>query len=177
MIEKQHSMFAFELITSLFYLWSHNRDPILIPHLKKSFTLTTTQSALIDFGVYMAYFFMALPAGYIMKRFGYKTGIIRGLMFFSIGAFLFIPAANTQSYVFCLFALFVIGFGLFFLETAANPYAAALGTHETSTQPLNLALSFNGLAAALAPVIGARINLERKLQLEQHWLSQLKNQE
>jgi len=63
MIEKQHSMFAFELITSSFYLWSHNRDLILIPHLKKSFTLTTTQSTLIDFVVYMAYFLMVLPAG------------------------------------------------------------------------------------------------------------------
>jgi len=91
-----------------------------------------------------------------MKRFGYKIGIITGLLFFSIGAFLFIPAANTQSYIFFLFALFIIACGLGFLETAANPYAAALGPHETSTQRLNLAQSFNGLAAALAPVIGAR---------------------
>ena len=153
-------MFAFELITSLFYLWSHNRDPILIPHLKKSFTLTTTQSTLIDFAVYMAYFFMALPAGYIMKRFGYKTGIITGLMFFSIGAFLFIPAANTQSYVFCLFALFVIACGLVFLETAAN-------SSTVKTPYLVLGNIRNK----------QRLKLERNLQLEQHWLSQLKNQE
>lgn len=155
--------FAFVLVTSLFFLWgfSNNLNPILIPHLKRSFTLTTTQSTLIDSAVYIAYFLMALPAGYVMKRFGYKIGIITGLMFFSIGAYLFIPAANTQSYTFFLFALFVIACGLGFLETAANPYAAALGPHETSTQRLNLAQSFNGLAAALAPVIGARVILTK----------------
>lgn len=153
--------FAFILVTTLFFLWgfSNNLNPILIPHLKKSFTLTTTQSTLVDSAVYIAYFLMALPAGYVMKKFGYKAGIITGLLFFSIGAFLFIPAANTQSYIFFLFALFVIACGLGFLETAANPYAAALGPHETSTQRLNLAQSFNGLAAALAPVIGARVIL------------------
>ena len=153
--------FAFILVTTLFFLWgfSNNLNPILIPHLKKSFTLTTTQSTLVDSAVYIAYFLIALPAGYVMKRFGYKVGIITGLIFFSIGSFLFIPAANTQSYLFFLFALFVIACGLGFLETAANPYAAALGPHETSTQRLNLAQSFNGLAAALAPVIGARVIL------------------
>ncbi|HWI90118.1 MAG TPA: L-fucose:H+ symporter permease [Flavisolibacter sp.] len=155
--------FAFILVTSLFFLWgfSNNLNPILIPHLKKSFTLTTTQSTLVDSSVYIAYFLMALPAGYVMKRFGYKVGIIIGLIFFSIGAFLFIPAANTQSYQFFLFALFVIACGLSFLETAANPYAAALGPHKTNTQRLNLAQSFNGLAAALAPVIGARMILTK----------------
>jgi FHS family L-fucose permease-like MFS transporter len=104
---------------------------------------------------------LALPAGYVMKRFGYKIGILAGLMLFSIGAYLFIPAANTQSYTFFLFALFVIASGLSFLETAANPYAAALGPHETSTQRLNLAQSFNGLAAAIAPLIGGRVILTK----------------
>src|ERR1043165_8725064 len=110
MNNKKSTLFAFCLVTSLFFLWgfAHNLDPILIPHLKKSFTLTTTQSTLVDSAVYIAYFLMALPAGFVMKRFGYKVGIITGLLFFSIGAFLFIPAANTQSYIFFLFALFVI---------------------------------------------------------------------
>jgi len=161
--------FAFALVTSLFFLWgfSNNLNPILIPHLKKSFTLTTTQSTLIDSSVYIAYFLMALPAGYVMKRFGYKIGIITGLLFFSIGAFLFIPAANSQSYFFFLFAIFVIASGLGFLETAANPYAAALGPHDTSTQRLNLAQSFNGLAAAVAPLIGARVILTKGYTDEQ----------
>jgi MFS transporter, FHS family, L-fucose permease len=155
--------FAFILITSLFFLWgfAHNLDPILIPHLKKSFTLNTTQSTLVDSAVFIAYFLMALPAGYIMKKFGYKIGIIIGLLFFATGAFLFIPAANQQSYSFFLIALFIIACGLTILETAANPYASALGPHETSTQRLNLAQSFNGLAAALAPVIGARVILTK----------------
>ena len=160
---KTKTTFAFILITSLFFLWgfAHNLDPILIPHLKKSFTLTTTQSTLVDSAVFIAYFLMALPAGFIMKKFGYKIGIITGLLFFATGAFLFIPAANTQSYYFFLFALFVIACGLTILETAANPYASALGPHETSTQRLNLSQSFNGLAAFLAPIIGARVILTK----------------
>lgn len=137
--------------------FAHNLDPILIPHLKKSFTLSVTQSTLVDSAVFIAYFLMALPAGFIMKKFGYKTGIITGLLFFACGSFLFIPAANMQSYTFFLIALFVIACGLTILETAANPYATALGPHETSAQRLNLAQSFNGLAAALAPVIGYRV--------------------
>jgi FHS family L-fucose permease-like MFS transporter len=159
----QNTKFAFILITSLFFLWgfAHNLDPILIPHLKKSFTLTTTQSTLVDSSVYIAYFLLALPAGYVMKKFGYKAGIIVGLLLFAIGSFLFIPAANTQSYYFFLVALFIIACGLTFLETAANPYASTLGPQESSTQRLNLAQSFNGLAAALAPVIGARVILTK----------------
>lgn len=161
--KQSNTSFAFILITSLFFLWgfAHNLDPILIPHLKKSFTLTTTQSTLVDSAVFIAYFLMALPAGFIMKKYGYKIGIITGLLFFAGGSFLFIPAANTQSYNFFLFALFVIACGLTILETAANPYASALGDPSTSTRRLNLAQSFNGLAAAMAPVIGARVILTK----------------
>jgi FHS family L-fucose permease-like MFS transporter len=156
-------LFAFALVTSLFFLWGfvHNLDPILIPHLKRSFTLTTTQSTLIDSSVFIAYFVMALPAGFIMKRFGYKIGIISGLLLFAIGSFMFLPAADYQSYTYFLVALFIIACGLTILETAANPYAAVLGDPATSTQRLNFAQSFNGLAAALAPVIGARIILTK----------------
>ncbi len=161
--KKQPYLFAFILVTCLFFLWgfAHNLDPILIPHLKRSFTLTTTQSTLIDSAVFIAYFVMALPAGFIMKRFGYKIGIITGLLLFAAGAFLFLPAADLQSYTYFLIALFIIACGLTILETAANPYAAALGDPATSTQRLNFAQSFNGLAAALAPVIGARIILTK----------------
>ena len=163
MEKKNPYLFAFILITSLFFLWgfAHNLDPILIPHLKKSFTLSTTQATLVDSSVFIAYFLMALPAGFIMKKFGYKIGIITGLLLFAIGSFLFVPAANNQSYEFFLVALFIIACGLTILETAANPYAASLGDPSTSTQRLNLAQSFNGLAAALAPVVGARIILTK----------------
>ncbi len=162
-MNKQAYLLPFILVTSLFFLWgfAHNLDPVLIPHLKKSFTLTTTQATLVDSAVFIAYFLMALPAGVLMKRFGYKTGIITGLLVFAVGCFLFIPAANTQSYFFFLFALFIIACGLTTLETAANPYAASLGPAESSTQRLNLAQSFNGLAAAAAPVIGARVILTK----------------
>lgn len=156
-------LIPFILITCLFFLWgfAHNLDPILIPHLKRSFTLSTTQSTLVDSAVFVAYFFMALPAGYIMKKWGYKMGIISGLILFSMGAFLFVPAANHQSYNYFLIALFVIACGLTILETAANPFASALGDPSTATQRLNLAQSFNGLAVALAPAIGARVILTK----------------
>jgi FHS family L-fucose permease-like MFS transporter len=104
---------------------------------------------------------MALPAGFIMKKYGYKIGIIAGLLVFAFGSYLFIPAANTQQYAFFLVALFIIACGLTILETAANPYASSLGDPATSTQRLNFAQSFNGLATTLAPVIGARIILTK----------------
>ncbi|HEX8024044.1 L-fucose:H+ symporter permease [Mucilaginibacter sp.] len=160
---KNKTLFPFILITSLFFLWgfAHNLDPILIPHLKKSFTLTTVQATLVDSAVFIAYFLMALPAGFIMKKYGYKTGIITGLLIFAFGSYLFIPAANTQQYTFFLVALFIIACGLTILETAANPYASSLGDPATSTQRLNFAQSFNGLAATLAPIIGGRIILTK----------------
>lgn len=153
-MRKNH--FAVILITSLFFLWGFalNLNPILIPHLKKACQLTDTQSAFIDSASYIAYFLMALPAGWFMKRFGYKGGIVLGLMLFAAGAFLFYPAAVTRSYVFFLTALFIIASGLTFLETAANPYITVLGDPEGATQRINFAQSFNGLAATLAPLLG-----------------------
>lgn len=97
---------------------------------------------------------MALPAGMIMRKYGYKSGIIIGLILFALGSFLFVPAANTQEYGFFLGALFIIACGLTILETAANPYVTILGPQESSTQRLNFAQSFNGLAVTIAPIIG-----------------------
>lgn len=146
------------LITSLFFFWGfvHNLDPILIPHLRKAFKLTDLESSLVDFSVFIAYFVMAMPAGYLMRKWGYKTGIIVGLLLFGIGSFLFIPAADTKMYGFFLGALFVIACGLAVLETAANPYVTILGPPETATFRLNFSQSFNGLAAFLAPIVGAK---------------------
>ena len=114
--------FAIILITSLFFLWGFalNLNPILIPHLKKACQLTDAQSAFIDSASYIAYFLLAIPAGLFMKRFGYKGGIILGLLLFALGAFLFFPAAETRHYGFFLVALFIIASGLTFLETAAK---------------------------------------------------------
>lgn len=156
--------FAIILVTSLFFLWGFalNLNPILIPHLKKACRLTDAQSALIDSASYIAYFLLAIPAGRFMKRFGYKGGIIFGLLLFALGSFLFFPAAATRSYAFFLMALFIIACGLAFLETAANPYISVLGDPATSTQRLNFAQSFNGLAAFLAPLIGGTFILSGK---------------
>lgn len=160
-MSKNNYLFPFIMITSLFFMWGfvHNLDPILIPHLKRSFSLSTLQASLVDSAVFIAYFVMALPAGFVMKKYGYKTGIIIGLALFALGSFLFIPAANTQLYSFFLGALFIIACGLTILETAANPYASLLGPPESATFRLNFAQSFNGLAATLAPIIGAKIIL------------------
>jgi FHS family L-fucose permease-like MFS transporter len=161
--------FAMILITSLFFLWGFalNLNPILIPHLKKACQLSDTQSALIDSASYIAYFLLAIPAGKFMNRYGYKGGIILGLMLFAVGAFLFYPAAATRSYAFFLGALFIIASGLAFLETAANPYITVLGDPATGTQRLNFAQSFNGLAAFIAPLIGGRFILSGKTLSEQ----------
>lgn len=150
------NQFAVVLIISLFFLWGFalNLNPILIPHLKKACQLSDTQSAFIDSASYIAYFLLAIPAGKFMKRFGYKGGIVLGLLLFATGAFLFYPAAVTRSYVFFLIALFIIASGLAFLETAANPYITVLGDEKGATQRLNFAQSFNGLASTLAPFLG-----------------------
>jgi MFS transporter, FHS family, L-fucose permease len=156
--------FVFILVTSLFFFWGfvHNLDPVLIPHLRKAFQLTDLESSLIDSAVYIAYFAMALPAGFVMRKYGYKSGIILGLLLFGIGSILFVPAANTLKYGFFLGALFIIASGLTFLETAANPYVTVLGSPQTATQRLNFSQSFNGLAAFIAPAyIGPLILSER----------------
>ena len=150
---KKGLLFPFILVTSLFFFWGfvHNLDPILIPHLRKAFQLTDLESSLVDSAVFIAYFAMALPAGYIMRTYGYKSGIIIGLILFGIGSILFVPAANSLQYIYFLGALFVIACGLTFLETAANPYVTILGPPETATRRLNFSQSFNGLAAFVAP--------------------------
>jgi len=160
---------AIILITSLFFLWGFalNLNPILIPHLKKACQLTDVQSALIDSASYIAYFLIALPAGLFMKRFGYKAGITLGLLLFAFGTFLFYPAAELRHFGFFLVALFIIASGLTLLETAANPYITVLGDAETSTQRLNFAQSFNGLAAFLAPLMGGAFILSGKTLTEQ----------
>jgi FHS family L-fucose permease-like MFS transporter len=154
--DNKRFLVPFILVTSLFFLWgmAHNLDSVLIPHLKKACELNNRQSTLVDTSVFFAYFIMAIPAGIYLKKWGYKAGIITGLLVFALGAFLFVPAANARSFELFLLALFIIGCGLAMLETAANPYAAILGPPESASTRLNLAASFNGLAATVAPLIG-----------------------
>lgn len=148
--------FAIVLITSLFFFWGfiHNLDPILIKHLRSAFSLTHTQASMVDSAVFIAYFFLAIPAGLIMKKYGYKAGILVGLILFATGCFCFIPAANYVSYPYFLGALFILSCGLTILETAANPYITVLGDPAKATQRLNFAQSFNGLASVIAPYVG-----------------------
>ena len=152
---------AIILITSLFFFWGfiHNLDPILIAHLRSAFSLTHLQASLVDSAVFIAYLVMGIPAGLIMQKYGYKVGILVGLVLFAVGCFLFVPAANTMSYMFFLTALFVVACGITILETAANPYMTVLGDPHTATQRLNFAQSFNGLAAFVAPIVGGQFIL------------------
>ena len=161
MSSKNKYLLPFILVTSLFFLWAflHNINPILIPHLKKACQLNDTQSALIDFAVYMGYFTIALPAGWFMNKYGFKKGIIFGLVLYGAGALLFLPSADTRSYSFFLLALFIIAAGATFLETIANPYITKLGDPATATQRLNFAQSFNGVGSFLAPLIGGKFIL------------------
>ncbi|HET6768570.1 MAG TPA: L-fucose:H+ symporter permease [Chitinophagaceae bacterium] len=154
-------LFAFILVTSLFFLWAflHNTNPILIPHLKKACQLSDTQSSFIDLAVYFGYFLIAIPAGLVMHKYGYKRGIIIGLGLYAAGALLFIPSASARSYTLFLAALFILAAGATFLETVANPYISILGPKETSEQRLNFAQSFNGVGAFVAPIIGGKFIL------------------
>jgi FHS family L-fucose permease-like MFS transporter len=155
---------AIILITALFFLWGFalNLNPILIPHLKKACQLTDTQSAFVDSALYIAYFLLAVPAGKFMKKYSFKNGIIFGLILFACGAFLFYPASISRIYSFFLAAIFVMGCGMAFLETAANPYIIVLGDAKTATQRINFAQSFNGLAASIAPLVGGMFILSGK---------------
>ncbi len=179
--KQQSTNIAFALVTSLFFLWAflHNINPILIPHLKKACQLTDTQSALIDTAVYLGYFTIALPAGWFMHKYGYKKGILFGLLLYAIGAALFVPASSTRSYEFFLVALFIIAAGATFLETVANPYITKLGDTSTSEQRLNFAQSFNGVGAFIAPIIGGKFILSgiehTPHELQQMTLQQLNN--
>jgi FHS family L-fucose permease-like MFS transporter len=154
-------LFAFILVTSLFFLWAflHNTNPILIPHLKKACQLSDTQSSFIDLAVYLGYFSIAIPAGLVMHKYGYKKGIIIGLCLYAAGALLFIPAASGRTFGLFLAALFILASGATFLETVANPYISILGPKETSEQRLNFAQSFNGVGAFVAPLIGGKFIL------------------
>ncbi len=161
---KQKNLLPFILVTSLFFLWAltSNLIPTLIPHLKKACRLTDFQSAFIDSAYWVAYFIIAIPAGLVMKKFGYKKAIIAGLLIAAVGTFLFYPAANARTFGFFLSALFIVASGMTFLETAANPYMTVLGSPETASRRLNFAQAFNGLGAFIATFFLSKIILSGK---------------
>jgi MFS transporter, FHS family, L-fucose permease len=156
-LTERRYVLPFVLVTSLFFVWAIgvNLNDILIPHMKKVFSLTDFRSSLIQSAFFGGYFLAALPAGWLMQRLGYKKGILIGLLICATGAFLFIPAASIRLYAFFLFALFVMACGQCFLEVAANPYVTILGPPESSERRLNFAQSFNSVGAVLTPILGA----------------------
>jgi MFS transporter, FHS family, L-fucose permease len=151
-------MALFVLVTVLFFLWgmSNNLTDILVQQFKKSFELSQFGAQLVQTANFLGYFCMAIPAALVMRRWGYKAGMIMGLCFFGLGMVLFWPAAASGQYVPFLVALFTVGCGASILETAANPFMAQFGPAETSERRLNFAQSFNPPGTIIGVIIGAR---------------------
>lgn len=153
----QSYLFPFILITSLFLLWgfAHSLLDVLNKHFQDSLHLTKAQSGAVQAAAYGAYFLMAIPAGIIAKKFGYKSGIITGLVLFALGAFWFVPAVEINTFWAFLLGLLILFCGLTFLETVANPYTIVLGPAETSASRINLAQTFNAIGWILGPLVGS----------------------
>lgn len=142
-------LLPFILITSLFALWGFANDITnpMVAAFKRVLELNNVQASLVQMAFYGGYFTMALPAAVFIKKYSYKTGVLIGMGLYAFGALLFFPAAAWESYFFFLMALYILTFGLAFLETTANPYILSMGSEETATQRLNLAQAFNPMGA------------------------------
>jgi MFS transporter, FHS family, L-fucose permease len=151
-------MVLFSLVTVLFFLWgmSNNLTDILVQQFKKSFELSPVSAQLVQTANFLGYFFMALPAALLMRKWGYKAGMVTGLCLFGCGMVLFWPAAVSGLYPAFLVALFTVGSGASFLETAANPFIAQFGPAETSEQRLNFSQSFNPPGTIVGVLIGSQ---------------------
>jgi MFS transporter, FHS family, L-fucose permease len=144
-------------LTSLFFIWGFMTclNDILIPHLKAIFKLNYAEAAMVQFVFFAAYFIISLPSGVIVRKIGYKVGIVVGLLVSGLGCFLFFPAASSQSYPVFLGAFFVLASGITLLQVAANPYVAILGPAKTSSSRLVLTQAFNSLGTTIAPWFGS----------------------
>jgi len=145
----KHLLLPFVLITSLFALWGFANDITnpMVAAFKRVLELNNTQASWVQLAFYGGYFTMALPAAFFIKKYSYKAGILLGLGLYSVGACLFYPAAALENYGFFLAALYILTFGLAFLETTANPYILSMGPEQTATRRLNLAQAFNPMGA------------------------------
>lgn len=146
----------FILITTLFFLWgfAHSILDVLNKHFQDALSISKAHSAMIQAVVYGSYCLMALPAGNIIRKYGYRAGVVTGLLLYGAGALLFIPGERIMSFNFFLFSLLIIGCGLACLETAANPYVTVLGDRESAERRINLSQSFNGLGWICGPLVG-----------------------
>jgi FHS family L-fucose permease-like MFS transporter len=144
------------LLTALFFMWGliTSLNDILVPHLKSLFELSYVQASLVQFCFFFAYFVMSYPAGKVVSKCGYKSGIIIGLLIAAFGCVLFYPAASMRSYPLFLLSLFILASGLTLLQVAANPYVNSLGSAETAASRLNLTQAFNSLGTTLGPILG-----------------------
>ncbi len=152
-------LFPLILVTSLFFLWglAYGLLDVLNKHFQETLNVDKARSTLLQMAYFGAYFLIAIPAGLFMNRFGYKNGIITGLMLYAVGAFMFYPSAQMESFNFFLLSLFVLASGLTFLETSANPYVTVLGDPSRSEFRLNLSQSFNGVGSFIGPIIAANL--------------------
>jgi len=150
------NLFPFFLVTALFFLWGipNNLNDVLIRQFMKSFAITRFEAGLVQFAFYLGYFVLAIPAGLLMRKLGYKAGFITGLVLFGSGCLLFWPAALAGRYSFFLLALFVIASGLSFLETGSNPFIAECGDPETSERRLNFSQAFNPIGSITGVLVG-----------------------
>lgn len=155
----QNYTFPLIIIAILFFIFGFvtSLNDILIPHLKTACQLTDFQSAFVQFAFFGSYFLMSIPAGAVLKRTGYKNGIVLGLAICACGAALFIPAANTRYYPLFLLGLSVLASGVTLLQVAANPYVTVLGSATTASSRLSIMGTLNSLGAALGPYVGARL--------------------
>ena len=153
--------FALTSLTSLFFMWGFITclNDILIPHLKGIFDLTYAQAMLVQFCFFGAYFIVSLPAGALVKKFGYQRGIVVGLIIAAIGCLSFYPAASLHSYPVFLMALFVLASGITVLQVSANPFVSCLGNPATASSRLTMTQAFNSMGTTVAPFFGAYLIL------------------
>jgi FHS family L-fucose permease-like MFS transporter len=143
-------------VTSLFLLWgvAMSLGDTLNKHFQNVLHVSKARSAYVQLSLFGAYAVMGVPAGLFMKKYGYKKGVLLGLALYAFGAFLFVPASNTESFGFFRIALFVLACGLATLETVAHPFVASLGDQRTSDVRINFSQFFNGLGGIIGPLVG-----------------------
>ena len=151
----------FVLITSLFALWGFANDITnpMVAAFQTVMELSAKKASMVQFAFYGGYATMAIPAALFIRKYSYKSGVLLGLALYAVGAFLFIPAASYQNFTFFCFSLYILTFGLAFLETTANPYILSLGAKSTSTRRLNLAQSFNPMGSLCGMAVASQIVL------------------